>query len=257
MKAITPFGWSIFFVLLTAFFPSNPSFEESQKTFPRVRDMYERKEDLFAMKCRSRDVPETFSNMFIRVFKEEGILELWVQDVNSRYVLFGEYKIYAMSGTLGPKRQEGDAQVPEGFYYIKEFNPFSNYHLSLGINYPNQSDLILSNAPRKGGNIFIHGGNSSAGCIAMSNYYIEDIYMAAVKAQTQGQSKIPVHIFPFKMIPINIEAHSVFAERRGLTAFWKNLAEGYRFFERHKTVPEVSVASNGTYLFSYPSTASK
>ncbi|MCW5907572.1 MAG: L,D-transpeptidase family protein [Chitinophagales bacterium] len=257
MKAITPFGWGILFVLLTAFFPSNPGFEESQKAFPRVRDAYERKEELFAMKCRTRDIPETFSNMFIRVFKEEGILELWALDVNSRYVLFGEYKVYAMSGTLGPKRQEGDTQVPEGFYYIKEFNPVSNYHLSLGINYPNQSDLILSAAPRKGGNIFIHGGHASAGCVAMSNYYIEDIYMAAVKAQTQGQSKIPVHIFPFKMIPINIENHSGFAERRGLTAFWKNLTDGYRFFEHNKTVPEVSVASNGTYLFSQPSTASK
>ena len=50
------------------------------------------------------------------------------------------------SGTTGPKRAEGDYQVPEGFYYINEFNPNSKYHLSLGLNYPNASDKILSDS---------------------------------------------------------------------------------------------------------------
>ena len=257
MKVLSPLFWAILFTVCTAFIPANSGFEETQKQFPRVREAYERKEELFAMKCRTKEVPETFGNMFIRVFKQEGILELWVTDNYGKYILFNEYKVYAMSGTLGPKRQEGDAQVPEGFYYVKEFNPVSNYHLSLGINYPNQSDMLLSKEERKGGNIFIHGNKVSAGCVAMSNYYIEDIYMAAVKAQTQGQDKIPVHIFPFKMIPINMEYYSGFAQQKGLTGFWKNLIEGYRYFERNKSVPEIAVASNGTYLFSSPTTAAK
>ncbi len=257
MKILVPLHWAILFVALTAFIPANLGFEETQKQFPRVKDAYERKEDLFAMKCRGKDVPETFSNMLIRVFKQEAMLELWVKDNNGKYVLFNEYKVYAMSGALGPKRQQGDAQVPEGFYYIKEFNPFSNYHLSLGISYPNQSDILLSNAEKKGNNIFIHGGKASAGCVAMSNYYIEDIYMAAVKAQTQGQEKIPVHIFPFKMTPINMEYYKGYAVQKGIKDFWNNLLEGYRFFERSKSVPEVAVASNGTYLFNSLATAAK
>ncbi len=49
-----------------------------------------------------------------------------------------------MAGTLGPKTNAGsDYQVPEGFYYINEFNPKSSFHLSLGLNYPNASDRIL------------------------------------------------------------------------------------------------------------------
>lgn len=257
MKLLAPLHWAILFVALTAFIPANPGFEEMQKQFPRVKDAYERKEELFAMKCRSKDVPETFNNMLIRVFKQEALLELWVKDNYGKYILYNEYKVYAMSGALGPKRQQGDAQVPEGFYHIQEFNPFSNYHLSLGINYPNQSDMLLSSAEKKGNNIFIHGGKASAGCVAMSNYYIEDIYMAAVKAQTQGQEKIPVHIFPFKMTPINMEYYRGYAAQKGLTAFWSNLLEGYRYFERNKSIPEVAVASNGTYLFSSPTTAAK
>lgn len=257
MKPLVPLHWAILFVVLTAFVPANPGFEEMQKKFPRVKDAYERKEDLFAMKCRSKEIPETFGNMFIRVFKQESVLELWVQDNYGKYVLFNEYKVYAMSGVLGPKRQEGDAQVPEGFYYIREFNPVSNYHLSLGINYPNQSDMLLSKAPKKGGDIFIHGGKASAGCVAMSNYYIEDIYMAAVKAQAQGQERIPVHIFPFKMTPANIEQYAAYAQQKGLVRFWNNLMQGYRFFERNKNIPEAVVASNGTYIFSAPSMATR
>lgn len=256
MKFFAPLKWLCLFLLLTAFIPLKPGFEDSQKEFPRVKDVYERKEELFAMKCRSKEVPETFGNMYIRVFKQEEILELWVQDANKKYVLFGEYKVYAMSGRLGPKRQQGDAQVPEGFYYIQEFNPNSNYHLSLGINYPNRSDFILSRAADKGGEIFIHGGKVSAGCIAMSNYYIEDIYLAAVKAHNQGQVNIPVHIFPFKMTRFNMENYAMVGALQKFIPFWKNIAQGYYFFERNKQVPEVTVNLSGAYEFSAPSTAS-
>ncbi len=64
--------------------------------------------------------------------------------------LFKTYKVCALAGTLGPKRMEGDYQVPEGFYYINEFNPQSNYYLSLGINYPNESDKVSKRFIRPG-----------------------------------------------------------------------------------------------------------
>jgi len=245
----------IAFLFGSAFVPEKQSFEEIQKNFDRVRDTYERKEELIKMKCRSQEIPEeTFGNILIRVFKMESIMELWVQRPDGKYIKFKEFYIYAMSGLLGPKRQEGDKQVPEGFYYINEFNPQSNYYLSLGINYPNESDLKLSEADRKGGNIFIHGARCSAGCMAMSNYYIEDIYMCAVKARTNGQQRIPVQIFPFKMTPENMVYYIKFAPYKQYAGFWGGLQKGYQFFEKKNRVPEVAVDENGNYQFSdYPS----
>ncbi|MFN8287345.1 MAG: L,D-transpeptidase family protein [Chitinophagales bacterium] len=232
------------------------TFEDTQKGFERVRDAYDRKEELFFMKCRTKDIPETFGNMYIRVFKMEGIMELWVQkNPGGQYVKFNEYKVYALSGTLGPKRQQGDAQVPEGFYSINEFNPVSNYHLSLGVNYPNESDMKLSTASRKGGDIFIHGGAASAGCLAMSNYYIEDIYIAAVKARSQGQTNIPVHIFPFKMTDANMNYWTRVVQFKDCVKLWKNLQQGYSFFETNNRLPEVSVDASGYYKFYDPAKA--
>ena len=100
--------------------PGNLSFEDTQKSFERVSDAYSRKEEYFKMKCRSKEIPEeTFGNMFIRAFKKEQMMEVWVQKPDGKYVKFNEFKIYAMSGMLGPKRQQGDCQVPEGYYFIK------------------------------------------------------------------------------------------------------------------------------------------
>ncbi|MBL7776905.1 MAG: L,D-transpeptidase family protein [Chitinophagales bacterium] len=232
-----------------AFLPSDKSFEEIQKSFPRVSEAYERKEELIKMRCRSKDVAEEFGNMFIRVFKQEAQMEVWVRNSFGNYILFNSYKVYAMSGTLGPKRQQGDAQVPEGFYHINEFNPYSNYLLSLGINYPNESDMKLSAAPKKGGSIFIHGGQVSAGCMAMSDYYIEDIYLCAVKARNQGQEKIPVHVFPFRMTTQNTYNALTKPENKAHAKLWANLQQGYLFFEQNKRVPDVYVSAEGYYKF--------
>ena len=237
--------------LSTASAPSYVTFEETQKKFDRVNDAYNRKEEYFYMKCRNKEIPEeTFGKMFIRVFKQEEILEIWVQKANGKYILFNELKVYSMSGLPGPKRRQGDSQVPEGYYHINDFNPLSNYHLSLGINYPNQSDRRLSTASNLGGDIYIHGGKSSAGCVAMSNYYIEDIYLAAVKARTNGQMNIPVHIYPFKPTVINYEYYTRVPALAKYAKFWKNLQMGFQLFERTNKVPEVTVGADGYYIYS-------
>lgn len=97
---------------------------------------------------------------------------------DSTYKKLITYKICAKSGHLGPKRRQGDRQVPEGFYHINHFNPNSNYHLSLMINYPNASDKIKSQAPNPGGNICIHGSCVTIGCLPMtrSKKYISTPY---------------------------------------------------------------------------------
>jgi murein L,D-transpeptidase YafK len=240
------------FTISSAFTGEKSSFEQKQKCFERVRQAYDRKEEYHLMKCRKLEIPPSFGNMFIRVFKKEEVLEVWVKKADGRYILFSEYKIYAYSGKLGPKREQGDAQVPEGFYHINDFNPYSNYHLSLGINYPNESDLKLSKAQHKGSEIYIHGGEVSAGCLAMSDYYIENIYISAVKARSQGQERIPVHIFPFRPTPINLEYYSNFTDYQQFAGLWKNLAESYFHFEKTRTLPDVMVASDGYYKFIGP-----
>ncbi len=243
----------VVFLVGSAFRPEKQSFEEIQKGLPKLRDVYERKEELIKMKCRSLEIPEeTFGNMVVRVFKMEAVMEVWVQRSDGKYVKFKQFDIYALSGLLGPKRQQGDMQVPEGFYYINDFNPQSSYYLSLGINYPNESDTKLSEAERKGGNIFIHGAQCSAGCLAMSNYYIEDIYMCAVKACSNGQQKIPVQIFPFRMTPENMTYYLSFDPYKQHEEFWDNLLVGYKFFEKNKRVPDVSVDKYGRYQFTDP-----
>jgi murein L,D-transpeptidase YafK len=86
----------------------------------------------------------------------------------------------------GPKRMEGDMKTPEGAYHIDRRNPNSDYYLSIGISYPNAYDLAFAQAMgvSPGGNIFIHGtpremrkaGDWTAGCIAVTNREMEDIY---------------------------------------------------------------------------------
>jgi murein L,D-transpeptidase YafK len=243
-----------FFLLASGFSHDFASFEATQKTYPRVSAAYERKEEMFLMKCKAKQVSEQFSDMFIRVFKQEKTMEIWAKNEQGAYVKFAEYAVASMSGTLGPKRQQGDLQVPEGFYTIVDYNPLSNYHLSLGINYPNNSDNILSAATRKGGDIYIHGREVSSGCMAMTDYYIEEIYMAAVKARTQGQAAIPVHIFPFKMTVINMAYYERYSQFKAQQKFWKNLQLGYQFFERNNRLPQVNVGGDGYYRFADPLT---
>ncbi len=99
----------------------------------------------------------------------------------------------AMSGTAGPKVRNNDGQIPEGFYYITHFNPDSKYHLSLRINYPNSCDL-RRNSTDPGGDIYIHGGESSAGCIAIGNENMERLYVMVQVAKYFGQERVGVTI---------------------------------------------------------------
>lgn len=256
MKPLKTSIFLLFLLLGAAFTPEKRSFEEIQKSYPRVQDVYERKEELVKMRCRSLEIPEeTFGKMFIRVFKMECMMEVWIERPDGKYIKYKEFNIYALSGLLGPKRKEGDHQVPEGFYYINDFNPQSSYYLSLGINYPNESDIKLSTSSKRGGDIYIHGAKCSAGCLAMSNYYIEDIYLCAVKAKSNGQQRIPVAIFPFKMTDKNMMYYNEFSPYNRYTMFWNNLRKGYSFFEKTNRVPEVSVGPNGEYIFIDPDAA--
>ncbi len=154
------------------------------------------------------------------------------------------------SGTMGPKRVEGDYQVPEGFYYINEFNPYSNYHLALGLNYPNASDKILSDSLRPGGDIYIHGNRVSTGCIPIDDEPIEEVYVLASIVKNNGEDFIPVHVFPVKYNEKKSLDYlaMVTKQNQPLQKFAINLKEVFDYFEEKKQIPVILVNKNGEYI---------
>ena len=240
-------------VLLSVFlslFISGGEFKASQLKHERVQEAYKDSEENLRTLYKEKGVNFDKQTIFIRAFKREKEMELWVKNNNSSYVLLNTYSICSISGTYGPKRKKGDYQVPEGFYYIDRFNPFSSFYLSLGLNYPNASDKILSDAENPGGDIFIHGSCVSIGCMAMTNEKIKELYIAAVEAKNNGQNKIPVHIFPFKMTAENMGFFTEkYKEDGALITFWQNIKTGFEYFEKNKKLFTLSVNNKGKYLY--------
>lgn len=128
--------------------------------------------------------------------KDEKILELHARTNGGAWSLIHRYRVLAASGGTGPKLRQGDKQVPEGVYGIAFLNPNSAYHVSLRVNYPNAFDRqAAAKDGRKdlGGDIMIHGKNLSAGCLAMGDEAVEELFVLA--AQT-GVSNIKLVIAP-------------------------------------------------------------
>ena len=224
-------------VILGLFIMTNPpGFKEQQLKFDRVKSAYEEKESAVKDLLKSRDITGGYQ-LFIRAFKKEEELEVWIKNKGTdTYSLLTTYYFCTSSGNLGPKRKEGDLQIPEGAYSINHFNPFSTFHLSLGINYPNASDRILSDKKHPGGAIYIHGNCVSIGCIPITDEKIKELYILAVEAKNSGQLNIPVHIFPARDI-----------SQLPQSDFWDNLKRVYDDFEKDKKLRPISVDKTGAY----------
>ncbi|SMF21770.1 Murein L,D-transpeptidase YafK [Alteromonadaceae bacterium Bs31] len=186
---------------------------------------------------------ELGSAVFIRIFKNTKKLEVWLQSEEQTFKLFKRYSICTYSGRLGPKTKQGDWQAPEGFYYVPpaNLNPWSRYHLSFNLGYPNKYDRYHG---RTGSALMVHGKCVSIGCYAMTNKYIEEIYALMDAAYRSGQPFVRVHIFPFKMTEERLQ------ERRisKWFSFWQNLKEGYDYFEAQRKPPNVELKA-GKYVF--------
>ena len=175
------------------------------------------------------------SPVFLRIFKEERELELWVGK-GAAYKLFRTYPVAAMSGKLGPKLREGDRQAPEGFYFVSpsRMNPNSRFHLSFNLGYPNKYDRTWG---RTGSALMVHGNEVSIGCFAMTDAKVEEIYALSDAALRNGQKFFRVHVFPFRMT----EGRMHEARSDQWYSFWKNLQEGYDFFEKTGNPPNILV----------------
>jgi murein L,D-transpeptidase YafK len=232
---------------------SSISFLDFQRTLPRPGDAMKRKEDTLQKQFKAKGFAWPARYMYIRSFKYDSQLEVWVKnDAKDPFKLFKTYQVCALAGSLGPKRMEGDYQVPEGFYHINEFNPRSTYHLSLGLNYPNASDRILSDSIRPGGDIYIHGSCVTVGCIPVKDDQIEELYILAAGAKNNGQDFIPVHIFPIRYS--NKRSVDYLAQlaktNTGLKPFSDRLESVYDHFELTRQLPVIMVNNGGDYVFS-------
>ena len=228
---------------------NSSSFKSQQLKYPRVRDAYAEKEQGILKILESKNIKVNQLEVYLRAFKFGQKIQLWGKNKSDyKYKLLKEYKVCRKSGKLGPKRKQGDLQVPEGFYYIDRFNPASNFHLSLGINYPNQSDLVFADQNNPGGDIFIHGACVTVGCLPITDDLIKELYIFCVEAKNNGQKQIPVHIFPAKLSDKNFEALlSKYKEDTDKTKLWKALKLAYDNFNKSKQVPNVKFLNNGMH----------
>ena len=195
----------------------------------------------------SRDMAKG-SPILVRIFKEESELEVWKVDKTGLLSLLRTYPICRWSGDLGPKFQQGDRQAPEGFYTITPglMNPNSSNYLAINTGFPNVYDQANG---RTGQFLMIHGDCSSAGCYAMTDEQIGEIYALAREAFFGGQKSFQVQAYPFRMTPLNMARH----RNSPHMGFWRMLKEGYDHFEVTRQEPKVDVCDRHYVFDAQPS----
>ncbi len=225
------------------------SFKDDQKKHPRVKQAYTDKEADAKALLLKNDLDIKKLRIYLRAYKAEQKLELWAKDQDdATYKLIREYDICQTSGTLGPKRMEGDLQMPEGFYYINHFNPQSNFYLSLGINYPNASDKILGVKGKLGSAIYIHGSCVTIGCFPITDDKIKELYLLCVEAKNNGQAEIPVTVYPAKLTDKQYATlTNQYKSDTGKTNLWADLKQAYDYFEKNSKLPKVSFLKTGRH----------
>jgi hypothetical protein len=222
-------------------------FASEQLKHPRVAIAKREKDSALRSQFRAIGLTYPPKRIFLRVFKEEQELQVWVGE-GARYALFKSYPMCASSGTLGPKRRQGDGQIPEGCYTVTHFNPYSSLYLSMGIDYPNASDRKFADRRNPGGDIYIHGGCASIGCVSVTDDEIKEIYWLAAQTRGTRRTEIPVHIFPARMTAARYARLRKHHDGdRALLAFWQSLKPVYDAFEETRTVPTVCVDASGWY----------
>lgn len=227
------------------------TFKNFQFSFSRVSQAWMKNNDSLSTMFKAKGLVYPPRDIYLRSFKSNNEMELWARDSDTaKYTLVKTYRVCALSGILGPKRFEGDRQVPEGFYFIDDFNPKSDFYLSLLLNYPNYSDMVLGDRKKPGGDIYIHGGCVTVGCLPLTDTYIQELYVLCLNAKLNGQNYIPVHIFPtrFDRQGLNFLGRT-YKEDIEKQKFWVNLKAGYDYFEaNHKLLP-VMYNTEGQYVF--------
>jgi murein L,D-transpeptidase YafK len=157
-----------------------------------------------------------------------------------------------ISGDIGPKRRSYDLQVPEGFYYINELNPYSKYYLSMKINYPNASDSIRGVKGRLGNLIYIHGGCESSGCISVNDEKIKELFVYCIEAYNAGQEKVEIAIYPAKLEDKTYNRLITgYSKNKDKVSLWADLKKSYDLFNLKKVPPMVKYLPDGKHEISF------
>lgn len=204
-----------------------------------------------AQTIKSKEIRQQLmgSPVYIQIFKEERILELWVK-MGAQYSLLNSYDICNFSGGLGPKRREGDFKSPEGFYNVerRQLKPDSRYYKAMNLGFPNEYDKFHG---YEGKYLMIHGACVSVGCYAMTDSGIDEIFQFVTAALVFGQPQVQIGIFPFRMTDTNMARHKY----SNYLKFWEELKPGYDYFAAHHQPPAVTIES-GRYIVTPPATVS-
>lgn len=236
----------IFLILCSAKVSPQDGFKKDQLRYSRVRTAFAEKGAIITSNLSKLGVQQKGLELYLRAFKLEKKLEVWVRSTSGRFKLYKTFNFCSSSGTLGPKRREGDGQIPEGLYEIEIFNPVSNFFLSMSVSYPNASDVARKTASASGGDIYIHGNCVTIGCIPITDDGIKELYALCVLAKEANKSKIRVDMFPYKMTE---KANSAHAKKHPKHAsLWKELKPFYTHFETHKTPLNFTIAAGGKYV---------
>ncbi|MCP4310231.1 MAG: L,D-transpeptidase family protein [Bacteroidetes bacterium] len=238
----------VFVLILFCSFDSG-SFKEEQLKYSRVRQAYKDTETNMLSVLRNNGIDKGKLQIYLRAFKSEKQIELWGKnEADDKFELLKVYEVCSTSGRLGPKRKQGDLQIPEGFYHINIFNPYSNFYLSLGINYPNKSDRILGNKDNLGGDIYIHGACVTIGCLPITDSQIKELYIFCIEARNNGQATIPVTVFPSRLTEDEFlrlsNKYSTESDKIGL---WSDLKKGFDIFNEAKKLPSIGFLSSGRH----------
>jgi murein L,D-transpeptidase YafK len=195
-----------------------------------------------AAEVDKRNMPRE-SPILVRIFKEEAELEVWKQDAEGKFAPLKTYPICRWSGELGPKVKQGDRQAPEGFYTITpgQMNPNSNYYLAFNLGFPNAYDKAND---RSGDFLMVHGDCSSAGCYAMTDEQIQEIYALGRDSFLGGQKSFQVQAYPFRMTALNMARH----RDNPNMPFWRMIKQGNDHFEVTRAEPHVDVCDKH-YVF--------
>lgn len=236
--------------LFFSFADEEPDFTQSQLENQRVRQALLENNQWINHLLDLNQISTDSFDVLIRAFKFEEDVELWAKNRDSSaFKLITQYKFCSNVGSLGPKRRQGDLQIPEGIYTLSKFNPNSNYHLSLKVDYPNKADSINGSSFDLGGMIFIHGGCNTIGCIPITDEKIKELYSLAFLAKSSGQAEIPIHIYPARLHSENMNLLERAGPSDELRDFWRSLALGYQLFEQNHSVPSMQITSDGQYRF--------
>jgi murein L,D-transpeptidase YafK len=132
-------------------------------------------------------IPYPPTRFLLLGLKRERELQLYAAGPAQGLAFIRSFQILGASGDLGPKLRDGDRQVPEGVYRVVYLNPNSTAHLSLAVSYPNDFDRLHAEEDGReaavlGGDIMIHGGSDSVGCLAIGDRAAEDLFVLAADA---------------------------------------------------------------------------